>query len=82
MSSGGFERRHRVGFAVGLVVLALSIWPLYPAIAGIFPRILGMPFSMVWLCLMIAAVFFTFLAVFVADRDDDEALDREYRGRD
>ena len=40
---------------------------------------LGMPFSMFWLVLMIAAVFFTFLSLFMKDREDDEALDREYR---
>ena len=38
-----------------------------------------MPFSMFWLVLMIAAVFFTFLTLFTKDREDDEALDREYR---
>lgn len=81
MTPGAFRRRHRAAFWVGLVVLGLSIWPLYPWIAGISPQVFGMPFSMFWLCLMIAVVFFTFLAVFFADREDDEALDREYRRR-
>lgn len=79
MSGPGFRRRHVVGFAVGVVVLVLSLWPLYPWIAGIEPVILGMPFSMVWLCLMIATVFATFLAVFVKDREDDAKLDDAYR---
>lgn len=74
-----FHRRHQVGFWVGMTVLLLSIWPLYPWIAGIRPLVLGMPFSMFWLVLMIAAVFFTFLTLFTKDRDDDEALDREYQ---
>ena len=73
------QRRHRIGFWVGMAVLLLSIWPLYPWIAGIRPLILGMPFSMFWLILMIATVFFTFLSLFVKDREDDEALDREYQ---
>lgn len=73
------QRRHRIGFWVGMAVLLLSIWPLYPWIAGIRPLVLGMPFSMVWLILMIATVFFTFLSLFVKDREDDEALDREYQ---
>lgn len=73
------KKRHRIGFWVGLAVLTLSIWPLYPWIAGIRPLVLGMPFSMVWLILMIAAVFFTFLTLFLKDREDDETLDREYR---
>ena len=73
------QTRHRIGFWVGMAVLLLSVWPLYPWIAGIRPLILGMPFSMFWLILLIATVFFTFLSLFVKDREDDEALDREYR---
>ena len=80
MSVGkGLQKRHRIGFWVGMTVLLLSIWPLYPWIAGIRPLVLGMPFSMFWLVLMIATVFFTFLTVFAKDREDDEALDREYQ---
>ena len=75
----GFHKRHRVGFRGALAVLLLSIWPLYPWIGGIRPLVLGMPFSMFWLVLMIATVFFTFLSLFVKDREDDENLDREYR---
>lgn len=71
--------RHRIGLAVAFAVLALSSWPLYPWIGVIRPLLLGMPFSMFWLVLMIAAVFFTFLWLFRADRENDEALDREYR---
>ena len=73
-----FRRRHRIGFRIAFAVLLLSIWPLYPWIGGIRPLVLGMPFSMFWLVLMIATVFFTFLKIFTADREDDEALDREY----
>ena len=72
-------RRHRIGCVVALAVLLGSIWPLYPWIAGVHPLVLGMPFSMFWLVLMIAAVFFTFLWLFKADRKNDEALDREYQ---
>ena len=74
-----FHKRHRIGFRVALAVLLLSIWPLYPWVAGVEPLVLGMPFSMFWLVLMIATVFFTFLTIFTKDREDDEALDREYR---
>ena len=74
-----FHRRHRIGFWVAFAVLLLSIWPLYPWIAGIRPLVLGMPFSMFWLVLMIATVFFTFLTLFAKDREDDETLDREYQ---
>ncbi len=71
--------RHRTGFGIAVVILAGSIWPLYPLIGGIEPRFFGMPFSMFWLALMVAAVFLTFLRIFRADREDDATLDREYR---
>lgn len=73
------RKRHLAGLLTGIAVLLLSIWPLYPWIGGLSPTVMGMPFSMVWLCLMIAVVFLTFLSIFMADRSDDEALDREYR---
>ncbi len=69
--------RHLIGFGVGVDVLIFSVWPIYSWVGGIEPFVLGMPFSMVWLCLMIAAVFFTFLVIFVRDRADDERIDRE-----
>jgi len=70
--------RHRFGFAVAVLILLFSIWPLYPLVGGIAPRVLGMPFSMFWLALMVAAVFVTFWRIFRADREEDEALDEEY----
>lgn len=72
-------RGHRPAAILGGAVLLLSIAPLYPYFAGIRPFVLGMPFSMFWLCLMIGIVFLSFSALFLADRKADEALDREYR---
>ena len=74
-----FQKRHRIGFWVAVAVLLLSVWPLYPWLAGARPLVFGMPFSMFWLVLMIATVFFTFLTIFTKDREDDEAIDREYQ---
>ena len=74
-----FQKRHRIGFWVAVAVLLLSVWPLYPWLAGARPLVLGMPFSMFCLVLMIATVFFTFLTIFTKDREDDEAIDREYQ---
>lgn len=74
----GTHRRLAAG--LGLLVLSLSVAPLYPRIGGVRPFVLSMPFSMFWLVLLIAAVFFAFLALFLSEREEDEALDREYRG--
>ena len=72
-------RGHRSAAALGLAVLGFSIAPLYPSLAGIRPLVMGMPFSMFYLCLMIGIVFASFSALFLADREADAALDREYR---
>ena len=72
--------RRRLAAGLGLLVLCLSVAPLYPRIGGVRPFVLSMPFSMFWLVLLIAAVFFAFLALFLSEREEDEALDHEYRG--
>lgn len=74
----GPGRGHRLAAALGLTVLVFSIAPLYPSLAGVRPFVLGMPFSMFYLCLLIGIVFASFSALFLADRDHDAALDREY----
>ncbi len=78
-SSPGARRGHRSAAALGLAVLGFSIAPLYPSLAGVRPFVLGMPFSMFYLCLLIGIVFASFSALFLADREADAALDREYR---
>lgn len=77
--SPGTGRGHRSAAALGLAVLGFSIAPLYPSLAGVRPLVLGMPFSMFYLCLLIGIVFASFSALFLADREADAALDREYR---
>ncbi len=72
-------RRHRAGLGTAALVLLLSIWPLYPLIGGVEPRFFGMPFSMFWLALLVGVVFFVFLRIFQDDREDDAALDEDYR---
>lgn len=75
--SGTLRWRHLLGIGVGVDVLVFSIWPIYSWVGGVRPFVFGMPFSMVWLCLMIAIVFSTFFVLFLKDREDDERLDRE-----
>ena len=77
---GALRWRHLLGIGVGADVLVFSIWPIYSWVGGVRPFVLGMPFSMVWLCLMIAIVFSVSVVLFVKDREDDERLDREAAG--
>lgn len=47
------------------------LWPVYSWFSGIEPRVLGMPFSLVYLILVIAAVFSVMLGLFLwEDRND------------
>lgn len=47
------------------------VWPVYSWFSDIEPRVLGMPFSLVYLILVIAAVFSVMLGLFLwEDRND------------
>ena len=56
-------------FCVAAFVAVL--WPVYSWFSDIEPRVLGMPFSLVYLILVIAAVFSVMLGLFLwEDRND------------
>ena len=59
--------------AIVFVVIALLalIWPIYPLFGSIAPRVLGLPFSMFYLAIMVGVVFVVMFALFVwEDRND------------
>ena len=56
-------------FSLG-AFLAL-IWPIYPIFGGIYPIVLGMPFSLFYLIIVITLVFAVMLSLFLwEDRHD------------
>lgn len=61
------RRERRVYGAVaavfGLAFLA-SIWPVYPVFSRIRPLILGVPFSLAYLVLLLVACFLSLLALY------------------
>ena len=66
---------------LSLLYFALSVaslvWPIYPWLGNrIEPRILGLPFSLLWVLIVIASNFVVLVALFRArvidDRSDEE----------
>ena len=53
------------------VALAALIWPVYAIVGGIEPRVLGVPFSLAYLVLVVGTVFTVMLCLFLwEDRND------------
>lgn len=68
------RRRRLVFLAVwGLVSLAL-IWPVYPQLAALTPRFLGLPLFFAWVIAALAAMFVALLWLFL--RDDHQRPER------
>ena len=55
-------------FLVLLFIIQLSIiWPVYSLFSGIYPMILGLPLSLVWIVVMLFASFFLLLWYYWSD---------------
>jgi uncharacterized membrane protein len=86
MASGLTRRQRRVYGAVAvffLVVFVAMIWPVYALFSGIRPFVLGMPFSLFYVVVWLAASFLVLLVLFAWEgraegRDDG----RDGGGRD
>jgi len=67
MPSGLTRHQRRVYGAVTIffiVVFFALMWPVYALFSGIRPIVLGMPFSLVYLVVILAASFLVLLGVF------------------
>ncbi len=59
----------------------MLIWPIYPALGNfIEPRVLGLPWSLVWVLIVIACNFVVLLVLFrlraIDDREHEYGEDR------
>ena len=52
-----------------LVQLGL-VWPIYPLFSGIYPMVLGLPLSFIWVICMLLASFTLLLAFYLTDPDN------------
>lgn len=81
MSARPSARARRIGTRLGALWFAISIvllvWPVYPWLGNhVHPRVLGLPWSLTWVLLVIAANFGVLLLLYrlrvVDDREHDE----------
>jgi len=72
-TSPGKRRRRLVFVAVYLGVTSALVWPIYPRFSGIFPLVLGLPFSLAWMVLALVIGFCAVLWLFLSEEEDSGA---------
>lgn len=58
-------RARRATAAFFLLVLLALVWPVYPHFSGIRPLVLGMPFSLYYVLVLLAGAFAVLLGIFL-----------------
>jgi len=68
------KRRQIYRFLVGYFFLIFvgMIWPVYPLLSRIRPFVFGLPFSLFYLVVLLAATFVALLAVYMWESRNDE----------
>ena len=70
------HRRRRILFLVLFALIgSLVLWPVYPRFSGVFPLVLGLPLSFVWVVMALVAMFFLVLWLFLSEKPTDEGGD-------
>lgn len=65
-------RQARTAFAVAWAAATLAlIWPVYPAVSGVRPYVLGLPFSFAWVVGWLGVMFGALVALYRHDRASD-----------
>lgn len=63
-------KRKKIIFLLLLLGIQMAlIWPVYPLFSSIDPMILGLPFSFIWVILMLFCAFFLLLWYYLNDPD-------------
>lgn len=55
------------------LIFLCSIWPIYPFFSRIFPMVLGMPFSLVYLLFLSLLVFLILLGLYFWEAREDKS---------
>lgn len=55
----------------GIIQLCL-IWPVYPLMADIYPMVLGLPLSFVWVIFLLICGFLTLLWYYLTEADQSQ----------
>ena len=59
------RRSYRAVLLYFLGIVAALMWPVYEAAAGIEPRVLGIPFSLAYLVILLLGSFFVLLGLYL-----------------
>lgn len=59
------RRAYRAVLAYFLAVVLAFMWPVYPLASGIRPRVLGIPFSLAYLVILLLGSFVVLLGLFI-----------------
>jgi len=68
-------RRHLHWAVAGAftLIFLFSIWPIYPFFSRIYPMVLGMPFSLVYLLSLSLLTFLILLGLYLWEAREDES---------
>lgn len=61
----GERRIYRAAAVLFAGIFAALVWPIYSWFAGIRPRVLGLPFSLVYVVALVVLSFLALLALFL-----------------
>jgi hypothetical protein len=64
---------HKIVAAFFALVLGAMMWPIYPFFSRVHPMILGMPFSLFYLIILIAISFLVLLGLYLWESRDSES---------
>lgn len=65
------RRRRLIFVVVAVALVGLLVWPLYPRFAILEPKLLGLPFGLVWVLGALAAMFVNFFVLYRGDLRDE-----------
>ena len=63
--SSRFRRIYLGGTGFFLLVFLATLWPIHPFFARVHPLVLGMPFSLAYLAVLLIATFLALLLLFL-----------------
>ena len=66
------KRVYRAAIVFFSVVFAAMMWPIHPWFSRIHPMVLGLPFSLVYLILLIAFSFLALLCLYLWENRQDD----------
>ena len=70
-SDGPVYRRTRIIFLIIYIVTVAAVLFPWPKVWGIYPMVLGLPFSMFWMVLAIVAIFLGLALLYRSEPEEE-----------